>query len=62
MPDLLQKTPEEEQLDEYVMMAGIIIKNEKFQPLPPKSPKESEKVSQIHEEEEDEQPPNNESE
>jgi hypothetical protein len=55
MPDLLKKTAEEEELDDYVQMAGIIIKNENFQPLPPKSPKspKSEKVSQIPDEEEE---------
>lgn len=48
MPDLLKKTAEEEELDDYVQMAGIIIKNENFKPLPPKSPRSPkiEKVSQ----------------
>jgi hypothetical protein len=56
MPDLLKKTAEEEELDDYVQMAGIILKNKNFQPLPPKSPKspKSEKVlSQIPDEEEE---------
>jgi hypothetical protein len=54
MPDLNKKSEEELHLDEYVILAGIAVKNDKFLPLPPKSPKtpeESEKVSQIPDEE-----------
>ena len=35
-------------------MAGIVLKNENFQPLPPKTPKSEEKVSQVHDEGEEE--------
>ncbi|MEJ6620923.1 MAG: hypothetical protein QNL93_03145 [Opitutae bacterium] len=39
MQDLLKNTEEEDYLEEYVILAGIAIKNDSFLPLPPKSPK-----------------------